>query len=114
MRVLTLVAPTTVTVHVANLRTVRVYMIFARAHIRNPALIDRAVFVVIEFVRIAPEVVTWWILIFVCNGFAVFHTLGGSLASTVLKLEIQLEFCGFVVAATTSHLVFTATQIVVS
>ncbi len=89
-------------------------MIFARAHIRNHALIDRVVFVVIEFVRIAPEVVTWWILIFVCNGCAVFHTLGGSLASTVLKLEIQLEFFGFVVAATTSHLVSTATQIVVS
>lgn len=114
MRVLTLAAPTTVTAHVASLRTVRFYMIFARAHIRNPALIELAVFVRSRVVRIAPKVFTWWILFFVCSGYAIFHTLGGSLASTVLKLEIQLEFCGFVVAATTSHLVFTATQIVVS
>lgn len=114
MRVLTLAAPIAVTAHVTNLRTVRFYMIFARAHIRNHALIDRAVLVVIEFVRIALEVVTWCIFIFVCNGCAVFHTLGGNLASTVSKLEIQLEFFGFVVAATTSHLVSTTTQIVVS
>lgn len=114
MRVLTLAAPNAVTAHVANLRTVRFCVIFAQAHMRNHALIDRAVLVFIEFVRIALEVVTWWILIFVCNGCAVFHTLSGNLASTVSKLKTQLEFFGFVVAATTSHLVSTTTQIVVS